>query len=66
MTARDGIREAVEQGEGALTEGVAQLRDSAEGAERWLRERANREPLLALGVAVAAGFVLGRLLSRRS
>lgn len=65
MTTRDGIRDAVEQGEEALAEGAAQLRGSARGAESWLRERAKREPLLALGVAVAAGFVLGRLLSGR-
>ena len=66
MTAREGIREAVDQGEETLAEGVAQLRDSAQDAESWVRERTNREPLLALAVAVAAGFVLGRLLSRRS
>jgi ElaB/YqjD/DUF883 family membrane-anchored ribosome-binding protein len=49
----------------SLGDGVAQLRESALEAESWLRERAMREPLLAMGVALAAGFVLGRLLSRR-
>lgn len=66
MTTRDATREAMQHGEEALAEGVARLRETASEAEGWLRERAAREPLVALGMALAAGFALGRLLSRRS
>jgi hypothetical protein len=42
-----------------------EIPDRLRTADAWLRDVAERQPLLALGVALAAGYAAGRLLPRR-
>jgi hypothetical protein len=42
-----------------------ELPDTLRSADVWLRDAAQRQPLLALGAAVIAGYAVGRMLARR-
>jgi ElaB/YqjD/DUF883 family membrane-anchored ribosome-binding protein len=54
--ARDIAREVSERFEG--------MRGYADEAGDWLRTLARERPLVAIGLAVGVGFVVGRLVSR--
>jgi ElaB/YqjD/DUF883 family membrane-anchored ribosome-binding protein len=47
-----------------LSEKADRFREVAGDAETRVREFAQEKPLLAVGIAVGLGFLLGRLLSR--
>jgi ElaB/YqjD/DUF883 family membrane-anchored ribosome-binding protein len=55
-TAREVARDVEERLEG--------MRGYADDAGEWVRTMARERPMVALGVAVGLGFVMGRLLSR--
>lgn len=59
--AQGAARAARKLAAGARSELPATVRD----ADDWLRDAAQRQPLLALGVALAAGYGLARLAGRR-
>jgi len=42
-----------------------ELPDTLRQADVWLRDAAQRQPLLALGAALIAGYAVGRMLARR-
>lgn len=58
--ARDAARDVAHQVQDQL-EG---MRGYADDAGEWVRTLAREKPLVALGLAVGLGFVVGRLLSR--
>jgi ElaB/YqjD/DUF883 family membrane-anchored ribosome-binding protein len=65
--ARDAARQAREAARGIareVGERFEGVRDYADDAGEWLRVLARERPLVALGLAVGVGFVLGRILSR--
>ncbi len=72
--ARDAARQARETARQAreAARGVARdvedrlegMRGYADDAGEWVRTMARERPMVALGVAVGLGFVVGRLLSR--
>jgi ElaB/YqjD/DUF883 family membrane-anchored ribosome-binding protein len=47
-----------------VEERIEGMRGYADDAGAWIRTMARERPMLALGVAVGVGFVVGRLLSR--
>lgn len=49
----------------AVSERVREMPDRLAALDRQVQSVASERPLLALAAALAAGFVLGRLLSRR-
>lgn len=59
------VHSAARRDRNSSDERFAAVRTRLGDAGRWVRERAHHSPLLALGVTVAAGFVLGRILSGR-
>ena len=65
--ARDAARRAQETARGVardVEERLEGMRGYADDAGAWVRTMARERPMLALGVAVGLGFVVGRLLSR--
>lgn len=65
--ARDAAQKARETARGVAREvegRVDEMRGYADDASEWVRALAREKPMVALGVAVGVGFVLGRLLSR--
>lgn len=70
-TARETLRhgtERLEEGFGraqeAFEEGIDRASETFDEADSWLRERVTKQPLVALGLAAAAGYLLGRLFTR--
>ncbi len=54
-----------EQGiEREVQDRIERLRDFAGDAGQWIREFARERPVAAIAIAVGAGFLAGRLLSR--
>ncbi len=49
----------------AAKDGAAELGELARGADAQIRTFVAEQPLLALGGAVLAGYLVGRLLERR-
>jgi hypothetical protein len=49
---------------GNVDEMKRELADRARHALEWTRDRVHEHPFAALGIAVAAGFVFGRLVTR--
>jgi ElaB/YqjD/DUF883 family membrane-anchored ribosome-binding protein len=47
-----------------VTGRLEDVRGYADDAGEWLRTLARERPMVALGVAVGVGFLVGRLLSR--
>jgi ElaB/YqjD/DUF883 family membrane-anchored ribosome-binding protein len=65
--ARDAARHARETARGVardVEERLDEMRGYADDAGEWVRTLARERPLVALGIAVGLGFVVGRLLSR--
>jgi ElaB/YqjD/DUF883 family membrane-anchored ribosome-binding protein len=58
--AREAARGMAREVSGRLED----VRGYADDAGEWIRTLARERPLVALGLAVGVGFVLGRLLSR--
>ena len=52
--------------EDAVEQGVNEMRSALRAADAWTRELAEERPLVAIGVALAAGYVLARLFARRA
>jgi len=63
------VKEATAEAAEAAREMAAEISEELpammKSADSWLRDAAARQPLLALGAAVAAGYALGRLLAKR-
>ena len=47
--------------ENAVERGAEDVRAWLRAADTWTRDMTERKPLLALGVALAAGYVIGRI-----
>jgi hypothetical protein len=47
--------------EGAVERGAQDMRSWLRTADTWTRQMTEHKPLLALGVALAAGYVIGRI-----
>jgi ElaB/YqjD/DUF883 family membrane-anchored ribosome-binding protein len=60
----DEEHEFSEFGRPDVEEMKRELEDRARHALAWTRERVFEHPFAALGIAVAAGFVFGRLVTR--
>jgi ElaB/YqjD/DUF883 family membrane-anchored ribosome-binding protein len=58
--AREAARGVAREVSGRLDD----VRDYADDAGEWLRALTRERPMVALGLAVGLGFVVGRLLSR--
>jgi len=63
-TVREAAREQMHAAGETLEEGFDRAQDAVGQADVWLRERVVEQPLLALGAAAVAGYVLGRLISK--
>jgi ElaB/YqjD/DUF883 family membrane-anchored ribosome-binding protein len=50
----------------AVEQGVHEVRSALRAADAWTRELAEERPLVAIGVALAAGYVMARLFARRA
>lgn len=59
------VKEATKTARDIAVEVRKELPESLRSADVWLRDAAARQPLLALGVALAAGYAVGRMLARR-
>jgi len=59
------VKEATKTARDIAVEVRNELPESLRSADVWLRDAASRQPLLALGVALAAGYAVGRMLARR-
>ena len=63
------VKEATAEATDAAREMAAELSEElpamVRSADSWLRDAAAKQPLLALGAAVAAGYALGRLMAKR-
>ncbi len=57
--------EPLDQALATLTRGADTTRDALARTDRGLRDAARAHPLLTLAGATLAGFLLGRLISRR-
>jgi hypothetical protein len=49
--------------ENAVERGAEDVRSWLRTADAWTRQMTEHKPLLALGVALAAGYVIGRIFS---
>ena len=58
------VRETIERGRQEIESGFEQARTSFDDLDKRLKRIARERPLFAVAVAVAAGFVFGRILSR--
>lgn len=59
------MTEATKAARDAAVEVTHDLPDALRSADAWLRDTATRQPLLALGAALVAGYAIGRVLARR-
>jgi hypothetical protein len=59
------VREVAKTAREIAADATQELPETLRSADAWLRETATRQPLLALGAALAAGYAVGRLLARR-
>jgi hypothetical protein len=50
--------------EDAVEHGLGELRSAFAAADAWTREMTEQRPLIAIGVALAAGFAVARFLAR--
>jgi hypothetical protein len=62
---REATREATRAARDIAVDVTNQMPDTLRSADTWLRDTAARQPLMTLGVAVVAGYVIGRALARR-
>lgn len=62
---RDATKEATRVARDIAVEVQNDLPEALRSADAWLRDTAARQPLLTLGVAVVAGYAIGRVLARR-
>lgn len=65
--ARDAVRQARDTARGVardVEDRLEGMRGYADDAGAWIRTLARERPMVALGVAVGVGFIVGRLLSR--
>lgn len=63
--ALDAAREGLDASREQLEHGYERAHDALGEADSWLRERVSEQPLLALGAVAAAGFLMGRWLSKK-
>ena len=61
-----GIGERARQGVHRLEPAVARLRGDVRRADRYTRRMAVERPFLSLALAVTAGYVVGRIISRHA
>jgi len=64
--AKDSARDALDRAPGALSDAVGSSQDYARQGAVAVRDRVNGQPLTALLIAGAIGFVLAWAMSRRS
>lgn len=64
MTMSD-VKEATRAARDIAVDVRNELPQTLQDADVWIRDAAARQPLLALGVALAAGYAFGRMLARR-
>lgn len=64
MTMSD-VKEATRAARDIAVDVRNELPQTLHDADVWVRDAAARQPLLALGVALAAGYAVGRMLARR-
>jgi hypothetical protein len=65
MSTTTDVREVAKAAREIAVDVSQELPETLRSADAWLRETAARQPLLALGAALAAGYAVGRLLARR-
>ncbi len=63
-SATEQVREGLRNVQGDMRERIDGLREYAEGVDSWIRTMARERPMLAIGLAVGLGFLVGRLASR--
>ena len=59
------VREATKAAREIAVDVRNELPEALRNADVWVREAAQRQPLLALGAALVAGYAVGRMLARR-
>jgi len=65
MVAMTDVREAAKTAREIAVDVRNELPEALHNADVWLRDAAQRQPLLALGAALVAGYAVGRMLARR-
>ncbi len=58
------VRQGLRDVQGELQDRLEGLRGYAENLDGWIRSMARERPLLAIGLAVGVGFLVGRIASR--
>ena len=59
------VKEATRAARDIAVDVGSELPETFRSADAWLRDAAARQPLLALGAALAAGYAVGRMFARR-